>query len=521
MNGGKQMNRSVTMRNIRQILKLNKEDKLSNRRIAQSLKCSHSTIGWVLKRAEEIKLSWPLPETMTDTELENTFYPPANEKSRKDEVDMNYVHKELKRKGVTLMLLWQEYKSTSANPLEYSRFCENYRQWCKKLDVSMHQNHKAGEKVFVDWAGMVLWITNQKTGSKTEAYIYVAVLGASNYTYAQVCPNMTLVQWISCHVNTFEFFKGVPEILVPDNLKTGVKKPCFYEPDLNKTYLDMASHYDTVIIPARVRKPKDKAKAEVSVQIVERQIMAALRNYTFFSVEEANTAVWEELVKLNERPMQKIKESRKDIYTTVDYPALKPLPQRKFNFAEYKTAKVSFDYHIEIENNFYSVSYQLVGQKVEARYSWDTVEVLFKGQRIAIHQRSYGKRDYVTLPEHRPEKHNSVYKWPPERIIDWAAKVGPYTAELVKKVIEQKMHFEQAYRQCRGIIRLGEEYGAQRVEDASHRALTYGSYSYKSLMSILQKGLDKQPLNNEGSAAILTHKNIRGPEYYKNSGGGL
>jgi transposase len=330
-----------------------------------------------------------------------------------------------------------------------------------------------------------------------------------------------LSQWISCHVNAFEFFKGVPEIIVPDNLKTGVKKPCYYEPEINRTYLDMAAHYNTIIIPARVRKPKDKSKAEVAVQIVERQIMAALRNHTFFSVEEANTAVWEELINLNEKPMQKIKESRKELYISLDYPALKPLPQTKFNFAEYKTARVSFDYHIELENNFYSVPYQLVGQKVEARYSWDTVKILFKGERIALHQRSYCKREYVTLPVHRPEKHNSVYKWPPERIIEWAAKVGPYTGELVKKVIAQKVHFEQAYRQCRGIIRLGEEYGSPRVENASKRALTYGTYSYKSLLSILQKGLDNQPLQDEENSTTLTHENIRGSEYYKNSGGGL
>jgi transposase len=324
-----------------------------------------------------------------------------------------------------------------------------------------------------------------------------------------------LRSWINSHVHVFEYFDGVPEILVSDNLKSGVNKACRYEPDINPTYLDMAQHYGTSIIPARPGKPRDKAKAEAGVLLAERWILAALRNRTFFSLGELNQAIREKLTSLNNRKFQKLDSSRSELFKTIEKPALKPLPSSPYEFAQWKIATVNIDYHIEVDHHCYSVPYQLVRRQVDVRITSTTVEVLFKNRRVASHRRSYHKGGFTTVNEHRPNSHQKYLEWTPSRIIGWAGQNGPHTRELVTRIIESKPHPEQGYRSGLGVIRLAKKYSPGRLEAACQRALNIKAYSYKSVNSILQNGLDQQALPfDEPQPVIISHPNIRGSRYY-------
>jgi len=502
------------MRKVREVLRLHFGAGLSARKVARSCKIARSTVGEYIQRAQNAGLSWPLPEGMDDAQLEAALFKRPNYSTKRPQPDMHYLHTEMRRKGVTLLLLWNEYKQAHPDGYEYSQFCEHYRRSKQKLGLVLRQEHRAGEKMFTDWAGQTVPIVNRYTGEITFASIFVAVLGASNYTYAEAFPSQTLTHWIMAHIHAFEFSSGCPEIVVPDNPKTGVKKPCRYEPELNPLYHDMAVHYGTAVIPARVGKPKDKSKVEVGVQVVERWILAVLRNRTFFSITELNAAIWELLERLNNKKFKKLPTTRRELFYKLDWPALKPLPIERYPFVDWKTAKVNIDYHVEVDRHFYSVPYQLIGEQVDVRLGAQVVEILYKNRRVASHVRSYVPGQATTSPEHRPKAHQKYLECTPSRIIRWAAKTGPATAELVEAIMTAKPHPEQGYRACLGIIRLAERYTPERLEAACKRSLAIKSYSYRSVKSILKAGLDQVPLQKRTAKAGPAHENIRGPEYY-------
>lgn len=397
----------ITMRKIREVLRLKFECGLTNRKIAKSVYIARSTVGDYIQRARDAGLPWPLPEDMDDAGLEQALFSQVFRVAKNQglPLDFLYIHKELKRKGVTLMLLWQEYKSHTPQGYQYSQFCHLYRQWRDKLDPVMRQDHRAGEKLFVDYSGMTVPITDRNSGKPREAQIFIACMGASNYTYAEASLTQSLPDWIDAHVRALAFLGGVPELIIPDNLKSGVTKACRYEPDLNPTYLDMANHYQTAVIPARIRSPKDKAKAEVGVLIVERWILARLRNRQFFSITELNRAIAALLVELNNKPFQKLAGTRKSVFEAIDKPALKPLPVARYQFAQWKKARVNIDYHIEVDRHYYSVPYQLIKKEIDIRVTTNTVECFFKGRSVAVHAYSDRQGRHTTIKEHMPANH--------------------------------------------------------------------------------------------------------------------
>jgi transposase len=511
----------ISMRKIKEVLRLKFENDLSYEEIGQSCNIGHTTVGEYLNRAKKAGLRWPLPDDMDDNLLERLLYPRSTEKvTTKPLPDWSYIHKELKKKSVTLFLLWQEYKETYPDGYEYSWFCRNYREWAGKIDVTMRFNHRAGEKLFVDYAGHTIPVIDKKTGEIRDAQIFVATMGASNYTYAEATWTQSLPDWISSHVRAFKFFGGVSEIIVPDNLKAGISKPCRYEPDMNPTYQEMASYYRCVVIPARVKKPKDKAKVETGVKIVEQWILARLRNIKFFSLNDLNNTIKKLLDDLNTRSFQKLPGTRQSMFEELDKPALKPLPLQPYTYAEWKKVKPGPDYHIEVNGFYFSVPYQLAKKQMEARITQNIIEIFYKGKRLASHRCDPSKR-YATLPEHMPESHRKYAEWTPQRIIKWAAKTGEATARTVKAVMESRMHPQQGFRSCMGIISLGKEYTQERLEAACSRALAIGSPSYKSIHAILKKGLDRLPPQKEGpqQTSFIFHSNIRGPQYYQTKEG--
>lgn len=504
----------LSMRKIKEILRLNSMG-VSNRKIALSVKTARSTVADYLERAEKANLSWPIPLDLTDDKLKELLFDDEEEKPRlRAEPNYAYMHKELKRKGVTLSLLWREYLSSNPDGYRYSQFCQLYRDWQGRIDPSMRLTHKAGEKCFVDYAGMTMPVVDIDTGEVKEAQIFVTALGASSYTYAEATWTQDLSNFISSHTRAFSFFGGVPEVLVPDNLKAGVSKPCRYDPDINPTYQDMAVHYSVAVIPARVRAPKDKAKVESAVQVVERWILAPLRNRTFFSLGELNEAIAIALADLNERPFQKLDGTRRQMFEELDKPALRPLPARPYEFAAWKKAKVNIDYHVDIKGSFYSVPYKLIGKKLDARFTATTVEIFNNSKRVASHQRLHKKGAYSTCPEHMPKAHKDYAEWNPERIINWAKEIGEDTSRIAEKIIKSKPYPEQGFRACLGVIRLSKRYGSDRVEAACKRALVTGAIRLKSIESILKTGLDKLPIEEQISVPSISHENLRGPSYY-------
>jgi transposase len=511
--------RRLSMRKIKEVLRLKWGQKLSNRQIAKSCSISHSSVSEYLLRAKGAGLSWPLPDDLDDAAIESLLFPDTQSKPRANRQmpPMEYLYRERQKKGVTLQLLWYEYKSENPDGYQYSQFCKGYRQWVKKIDLSLRQEHRAGEKLFVDYAGQTVPIIDPLTGELREAQIFIATLGASNYTFAEASLAQDLPSWIKAHVHAFEFFGGVSQILVPDNLKAGITNPCRYEPDINPTYQDLAQHYGTAVIPTRPASPKDKAKVESAVLVVERWILAALRNDTFFSLAELNKAIAQRLHDLNNRKFQKLDTTRRQLFETIDKPALKLLPDRRYEYAEWKKARVNIDYHIEVDCHYYSVPYQLVKEQVDVRLTQSTVEVLFKNRRVASHVRSYKKGGFTTLPEHMPKAHQKYLEWTPSRIIRWAAKNGPNTEKLITHILENRSHPQQGFRSCLGIMRLGKHYSPERLEAACERAILIKAYSYKSVESILKKGLDQQnlfPYQTSKNIKPLNHLNIRGKQYY-------
>lgn len=509
----------LSMRTIREVLRLGLTTELSFRDIGRSLRLSHPTVQKYIQTAQGAGLTWEKVQGMTEDELDAAMKAPEEAvvaTGQRPKPDCAYVHQEMKKKSVTLGLLWQEYKDANPNGYKLTQFRRFYRRFVKKLKLSMRQTYKFGDKLFVDYAGQTVPIYDRITGAVSQAQIFVAALGASNYAYAEATADQLLPSWIGSHVRTYEYMQGVAQQTICDNLKAGVTSPCRYEPDTNLAYTEMASHYGTVIMPARVRRPRDKAKVETCVQIVERWILAALRNRKFFSLSELNEAIRELLVKLNQKPFQKLDGSRESLFKEFELPALKPLPSIAYEFAQWKKARVNIDYHFEIDSSYYSAPYVLVHEELAIRYTSRIVEAFYKGKRVASHVRSNRRGHYETVPEHRPKGHQEHLEWTPSKMITYAQATGPKTAEFVKQILENRRFPEQGYRSCLGILRLAKSYPKQRLEAACERAIILGALSYKSVKTILQNKMDFKPLVPQGTTLKINHENIRGGDYFTN-----
>jgi len=505
------------MRKIRDVLRYRHSAGLSLDAIAKALKLSKGVVAKYVRLAGAAGLTWPLPDDLDDSGLEKLLYRQATAREPTfADPDYAVVHQELKKKGVTLTLLWEEYlQAVGERGYQYTAFCTRYKDWTGQLKHSMRQIHRAGEKLFADYAGPTVPIIDTVTGEIRPASIFVAVLGASSYTFACATPGQTQNDWLTGIGRALTFIGGVPALIVPDNPRALVSVADRYEPTLNRATAEFANHYDTVILPARPRKPQDKAKVEVGVQVVERWILARLRHRRFFSVAELDAAVAELLPPLNTRPFKKLPGCRSDAFALFDAPYLRALPECPYVIADWKRARVNIDYHVEHEACYYSVPHALLRQEVELRITRYTIEVLAKGKRVASHPRSYRKGHFETLPEHMPAAHRAHAEWSPGKLLTWAASVGPSTAELTKRLLIEKAHPEQGYRACLGLMRLTREHGRTRMEAACERALAVGAHRYRSVASILQKGLDRQPLlPQQAELALPGHANLRGPGYY-------
>jgi len=506
----------LSMRKISEALRLKWVVGLSNREVGRSCHISHSTVSEYLKRAEAAGLKWPIPETLDEDGLYRLLFPERVVDAAPTKLlpDWEQVRKELKKRNVTLRLLWSEYREGRADGYGYSQYCDLYRRYVKKLDPPMRQNHKAGEKLFVDYAGDTIPITQSETGEVSQAQVFVAVQGASSYTYAEAQSSQQMANWIGGHVRAHLFFGGVTQILVPDNLKQGVKSPCWYDPDLNLTYQEMAEYYGVAVIPARVRKPRDKAKVEVGVQVVERWIMARLRNRTFFSLVELNQAIRPLLKDLNERKMEHLEKSRRELFEELDQPALRPLPEKPYEYATSKTARVNIDYHVDFEKHLYSVPFTLVHEEVRIRASERMVEIYHPSQRepVAVHPRSHVPGRYSTLTAHMPPKHQKAGEWSGERLVRWASEIGPHTAQLIQSILSSRQHPEQAFRSCLGILRLSGQYAHPLMETACQEAYEAKTLNYRGVRAVLEM---LQPVSTPQTTPLPSHENIRGNSYYK------
>lgn len=515
--------RELTMRQLRQMLRL-QHDGVSTHEIGRTLGVARSTIRDNLGRAAKAGLVWPLGPGLTDDILEQRLFSKAGYipgVRRRAEPDWAVLAREMKRPGVNLMVLWEEYRDANPGGYGYSRFCELFREFEKRLSPVMRQHHAAGDKLFVDYSGKKVPIADATSGEVREAEIFVGVLGASNYTYAEATFTQSLPDWIGAHVRMFRFLGGVPRLLVPDNLKSGVQKASFYDPEINRSYGAMAAHYAVGILPARPRRPRDKAAVEAGVRFAQTYILGRLRNQTFFSLAEANAAIKGVLERMNTRVMRKIGMSRRDLFESLDRPALMPLPDLDWDYAEWRLARVGLDYHVEADGFYYSVPHALIRAEVDLRLSERTIEVFHRGQRVALHQRRYGGRRHGTDPEHMPSAHRRYAEWSPERFRKWAGKIGPNTEGLVVAVLAHRPHPEQGFRTCLGILRLFRGLDITRAESVSARALEIGALNYRSVSSIITNNLDKAsaPQTQKSQDArtgmsLFDHQNIRGPRYF-------
>ena len=507
------------MNKIKELFRL-KSLEMGNRQIARSLNISHSRVGEIIELALTMNLTPEKISGMDEAELESLFRKVRFEKKGSKPVpDFAKIHFELRRKEVTLFLLWEEYRVQYPDGLGRTQFYYHYAEWAKKLSASMRQTHKAGEKTFVDFAGVKVAIINREDGSISYHPLFVGVLGASNYTYAEICHGEDIRSWINAHVHMFEYFGGTTEIIVPDNLKSGVTTANRYESGLNTSYLEMARYYGIAIIPARVAKPKDKAKVEVGVQIAERWVLAVIRNRQFFSIAEANIAVRELLEKLNLRPFKKLPGNRKELFGKTDQPLLKALPQNPYEFAEWKIATVNIDYHVEFERHYYSVPYQMIHKQVNIRATVGLVEIFYKGKQIACHQRNTQQFTHTTLKEHMPKSHREYAEWTPDRIISWAAKTGPETADFIQELLLRKPHPELGFRAAMGVIRLGSRFGSDRLEKACYRARIGKAFNYRSVENILKRNLDNVVIISPPERVPIAHENLWGQDLFAKDGG--
>ena len=509
------------MTNYREILRLHSMG-LSNRMIAGAIPCSRTTVVKVVEAAEQQGIHWPLPSDMTDGKLGKLLFP-ENSKPVPDRrmPDYEYIRKELQRNGVNRKLLWTEYleecRNAGERPLMYSQFCFYIQQEEQKRRATMHIDRKPGEQVEVDWAGDPAHIIDPDTGEVTEAWVFVGVMSYSQYTYVEAFVNERQAAWTAAHVHMFQYFGGVPQILVPDNCSTAVNHGNdWYTQELNIVYHELAEHYGTAIVPARIRKPRDKPNAEGSVKTVSTWIIAALRNETFFSLAELNEAIRKKLDAYNKRDFQKKDFSRDILFHREELPLLRSLPKYPFEAAEIREATVMFNYHVSFESMLYSVPYQYLGRKVTLRITQDTVEIFDGTERIASHKRLYGRKgQYDTVSEHMPENHQKYLEWTSDRFRKWAEKIGPSTLKTIEAILSSYSVEQQAYRSCRGLLKLADSYSKAKLEAACGKALSYTAKpSYKSVKNILAAkadSLNEKPVQEKPNEFGLT----RGADYYR------
>ena len=506
------------MRTIREVLRLKFDGDLSDRQIAKSTHVSRSTISDYLRRFAVSGLSWPLPAELGDADIDARRFPPkpALPDALRPAPDWALVNRELRRTGVTLFLLWQEYKAGQPDGFLYSWFCENYREWTGRLDAVMRQEHLAGEQCFVDYCGQTMPVIDRHTGEIRQAQIFVGVMGASNDTYAEATWSQTLPDWMGSHIRMLEYFGAAPAILIPDNLKRGVSNACRYAPAINPSYHALATHDSIAVIPARSKKPREKANAECGVLVVSRWGLACLRDRAFFSLAALNTAISELLTRLNQRPFKKLAGCRETVFRTVDYPVMRARPEGRQVFSEWKKVRMGLDYHVEIDARYYSAPHTLIGKQLDVNFREHVVAILYRGQRVSSHARLHGQgRQSSTQAEHMPTGHREMAEWTPPRIVNWAASVGLHTSKLIEALIKRKQHPQQAFRAAVGSIRLGKHYGNARVEAACRRAFRTNAISYSSVDSILKHRLDELPLPQDArqSSLPIVHDNVRGPDY--------
>jgi transposase len=515
--GGEMASQRLSMRKAREILRRKYELGHSHRDVARSLGVGVGTIGAALKRARDRGLlCWEDVAVLSEADLEARLYD-TDPRTARPAPDCLQIHTERQRRGVTLELLHIEYLEQHPHGYRYTQFCEHYRRWAKKRKVSMRQVHRAGEKAFVDYAGHKPKIVSPITGEVREVEVFVATLGASSFIYAEATETQRSADFIASHTRAVEYWGGVPKLFVPDQLRSGVRSPNRYEPLVQRTYDEWSRHYGTTILPARPRKPQDKSKVEVSVQLVERWILAPIRDEVFHTLTALNQRIRELLDALNDRVMRDYGQSRRERFLQIDRPALQPLVSERFEYAEWKWAKANIDYHIELEKHFYSLPHPLVQERVEVRFTPRIVEIFHKGQRVAVHKRNHQLGKFTTTPAHMPKAHRAHLEWSPSRLIHWGRSVGPRTADLVKAILDDRPHPEQGYRSCLGILRLAKQYGHARLEAACDRAGRVRARSYRHVESILKNGLDREPLAGEAPArneVSRSHENIRGGDYY-------
>lgn len=511
------------MRKIIDVLRLRFEARFSHERIAAATHLSKGAVTKYLQRARDAGVSWPLPAHLDEAQLKALLFPHAVPSvERYATPDFAHIHQELKRKGVTLTLLWEEYRAAHGpHAYRYSQFCLHYHRFAASLKRSMRQVHRAGEKLFIDYSGQTVPVIDPATGEIRRAEIFVAVLGASAYTYAEASLSQQLPDWIASHVRCFEFLGATPALLVPDQLKSAIRQACRYEPQATSTYEDLARHYGTAILPARPARPRDKACVEASVLLVQRWILARLRNRQFFSLAELNAAIGALLEDLNNRPFKKIEGCRRRAFETIDRPAMNALPATRYEFAEWKKALVGIDYHVEVAGHYYSVPHSLVKHRVDVRITASIVECFFKGKRVGSHVGSAKRGGHTTLPEHMPESHRKHMQWTPGRLLNWALSIGPATRDVVKWQLENRPHPEQGYRACLGLLNLAKHHGEARLEAACRRALAIGAPTRKSIKSILEAKLDQHPellpADNAPSTGLPRHANVRGADYFRST----
>lgn len=509
------------MRKLKDVVRLKFGCNLTHRQIAKSLNISPSTVSKLVNDFVNKKLSWPIDEAITNDDLEIMVYGEHKSQIKKNfvEPDWSACYQELQKKNVTKHILWEEYSNSNVgNAYSYSQFCTKFRQWSKSKDISMRQVHIAGEKLFVDYAGTQIDVYCAIENKVKKANIFVACLGASNYTYVEATWSQSKMDWINSHVNAFNYFDGVPQIVVPDNLKSAVIKPSYYDPDINPTYHQLSCHYDFAILPARVRKPKDKAKVENAVKVVGFEILAKIRNQEFNSLQQLNESIKKLLDEMNNKPFQKLPGSRRSQFLQIDKPALKPLPANKYHYTEVLFKIVARDYHFVLAGHAYSVPFKYANKKIEIHISKNLVTAFYKGKQIAVHVYNHTKGSNTTLSEHMPREHQEYASQNPEIVKSKAQKIGPYTLKVVESVLSQKENVFTNIRACMSILKLCKKYGDNRLEKACKRAYYIQAPTPKSINSILEKGLDNLVLEEntlENKSHQSSHENIRGSQYYQ------
>lgn len=510
----------LSMRKTREILRQKWALGRSHREVAASLGVSVGVVGSAVLRAVRAGLDWEKVAALDEAALEARLYGRgAKPGAARPEPDYAWIDTERRKPGVTLELLHLEYLERHPEGYRYTQFCDLYRRWLKRKRLVMRHVHRAGEKAFTDYAGKRPHLVDGTTGELVAVELFVAVLGASNLTYAEATHTQRVADWTASHVRALEYFGGVPAAIVPDQLKSAVVGACRYEPVLQRTYEDLAEHYGTTILPARPARPRDKPKVEVAVQIAERWILARLRNETHFGLESLNARIRELVDELNQRTMRRYGESRRQLFERIERGALRPLPAGRFVYGEWKIVRIGIDYHVEVERHYYSVPYALVAdreERIEARITATTVELFHRGERVASHPRSHERGRHTTVGAHMPEHHRQHLEWTPGRMIQWARSIGPETARLVAAILESRRHPEQGYRSCLGILRLARHYGEGRLEAACSRTLAVGGCSYRHVDSVLRAGLDRLPTAEPKTAttSLPDHENIRGRDYY-------